>query len=72
MLPDQSPVTAIPAYCHRCGTLMKVKVVMGPRGIDHVEQTCTNQKTGCSYVVETKQYLQCEMRAIRPDGSVVR
>jgi hypothetical protein len=76
-IPELSPLLAANLVCHKCGTLMKPKVVMGRKGkeqvVSHLEYVCINPKTGCRYKVSsTTMAGSIEMVALREDGSEVR
>jgi hypothetical protein len=55
---------------------MKMKVVMGKKGpkmvARHLEYTCRNEETGCSYKVQSTAMSSGEMVPLRNDGSEVK
>ncbi len=67
-IPDNSPVLINRLACSGCSREMEMKIVAGRRGLDHVEYTCVNPDFGCSYRVETKSYVNAEMKAVRPES----
>ena len=69
-IPDNSPVLIVPLACSGCSRPMEMKIVKGRRGLDHVEYWCVNEETGCSYRIETKSYVNAEMRGFRPEPKV--
>jgi hypothetical protein len=69
-IPDHSPLLLIPVACHSCGKVLEPKVIMGRHSVSHIEYECRNEKTGCSYRIETNTYLQGEMKGVRMDGTV--
>lgn len=71
MFPDHAPLIASPVICQKCGTVLKPKIIKNKRGVTHLEYSCTNAETGCSYRIETNVYLNGEMKGVRTDGSPV-
>lgn len=70
-MPDHAPLLAGNVVCFTCGTILKPYVVMGRRGVDHIEYECKNPSTGCSYKVESNHMISAEMKGLRTDGSEV-
>lgn len=50
---------------------MKMEIVKGRRGLDHVEYSCVNPEVGCSYRIEVKTYVNAEMKGLRPEAKEV-
>jgi hypothetical protein len=71
MTPDRSPLLFGDRVCFTCGDLMKKKVVMGPRGVDHIEYECRNEKHE-PYRQDSTEMGAGEMRPVRPDGTAVK
>lgn len=46
---------------------MKMEIIKGRRGLDHVEYSCVNPEVGCSYKIEVKSYVNAEMKGFRPE-----
>ena len=70
--PDHSPLIANDLVCSKCGTVLKPKVVMGPRGVACIEYQCTNKETQCAYKLARFEPVSCEMVPVRDDGSPVK
>jgi hypothetical protein len=69
--PEHAPLYAGPVACHTCGSLLKAIVILGRNGVQGIRYECKNEKTGCSYKVDTNVYMTAEPEAIRPDGKQV-
>jgi lysyl-tRNA synthetase class I len=70
-LPAHSPLTAADLICNTCGKVMKRTVVMNRTEVDHIDYTCQNEATGCSYKVEAKLF--CSLQTIRiPSPEVLK
>ena len=76
LTPDRSPLLAGDIVCYTCGEILHPKVVMGPRGVDHIEYQCNGLIEGKRqhepYRVESTIMTSGEMRPVRPDGSAVK
>lgn len=70
-MPERSPLLAGNLVCFTCGSIMKPKIVMGPRGVAHVEYECRNEKHD-PYRLESTAMISAEMRPVRPDGTAVK
>ena len=70
-MPEKSPLLAQNVVCGNCGTILEPKVIMGPRGVTHVQYECRNSKHD-PYQMDSFQMLCCEMKPIRDDGTVVK
>lgn len=75
-MPELSPLVAPNLVCRDCGSVLKPKVVFMNRGqkriVSHLEYECRNEKTGCSYRVESSVMTSMEMKPLRPDGSIAK
>jgi hypothetical protein len=69
-MPDRSPLLAPTLACGSCGSLMKPKVVMGPRNTSHVHYECRHVKHD-PYIIESTAMIQGEMQPAGPDGKAV-
>jgi len=72
MLPPLSPLIAANVICPRCASILKPKARMGRQGVEAVEYKCVNKEKGCSYMFESTTRVSCEMKLLRPDGSVAK
>ena len=66
-IPDNSPVLINALACSGCSRPMKMEIIKGRRGLDHVEYSCVNPEVGCSYKIEVRNYINAEMRGFRPE-----
>jgi hypothetical protein len=75
-MPDRSPLLAGELACFTCGSIMKPKVVMGPRGVDHIEYECKGEKDGKlkhdAYRIDSTAMISAEMKPMRIDGTAVK
>lgn len=70
-MPEKSPLLFFSLACGSCGKIMEPKVVMGPRGVDHIEYECTNEKHD-PYRIESTSMISAEMKPLRRDGTEVQ
>ena len=68
--PALNPLIAAPAICSQCGEEMKMEVTRGPMNrVEKIVYRCENEKTGCSYQVESDQRLNGMALPVTKDAS---